>query len=169
MKTLYLLRHAKSSWKDADLSDIDRPLNKRGKINAPEMGKHFKRLKIKPDLIVSSPAKRAFNTATIVAKEMGYEEKNIKIDMALYGANIEQLLNTITNLEPSLDRVMLVGHNPGLTQLANFLGGENIENLPTCGLIRLDQEIKKWSSFKSGKAKLILFEYPKKLEKDKKN
>ena len=101
MKQVYLLRHAKSSWKDAELSDIDRPLNARGKKDAPEMGKLFFKKRIQPDLIISSPAKRAFKTASIVAQELHYEEKNIHIDMRLYGANSEQILEILQSLEPS--------------------------------------------------------------------
>lgn len=164
MKTLYFLRHAKSGWKDADLSDIDRPLNARGKENAPAMGKHLRKLHVKPQLIISSPAKRAFSTANIIASEIGYEEKNIKIEMGLYGANIEELLSVIHALEGGLDKVMLVGHNPGFTQIIEFLTGTDIVNLPTCGVARVDHDIKKWHNVKPGKGKLVWLESPKKSE-----
>lgn len=164
MKSIYLLRHAKSSWKDAELSDIDRPLNKRGKNDAPMMGKYFSKKHIHPQLIVSSPAKRAFRTASLVATELGYEEKNIHIDMALYGANVHELLTLIQNLEASLDKVMLVGHNPAFTLAVPFFTGESLENLPTCGLVRIDFETKRWKLVKEGKGNLRLLASPQSIE-----
>lgn len=163
MKTIYLLRHAKSSWKDAELSDIDRPLNARGKRDAPLMGQYFKSKRVHPDLIISSPAKRAYRTAGIIASELEYEEKNIYIDMRLYGANAEEILNIIHQLEPSLNKVMLVGHNPALTHSISLLSGEEIDNLPTSGLARIDFENKKWNLIKEGKGKLKLLAFPKKV------
>ncbi|HCS20682.1 MAG TPA: hypothetical protein DIW47_09015 [Bacteroidetes bacterium] len=164
MKSIYLLRHAKSSWKDAELSDIDRPLNKRGKSDAPMMGRYFSKKHIHPQLIISSPAKRAFKTAALVATELGYEEKNIHIDMELYGANVNELLSIIQKQEASLDRVMLVGHNPAFTLAVFFFTGESIANLPTCGLVRIDFDTKRWKLVKEGKGKLRLFEYPRSVE-----
>lgn len=164
MKSIYLLRHAKSSWKDADLSDIDRPLNKKGKSDAPMMGKYFSKKHIQPQLIISSPAKRAFKTACLIASELGYEEKNIHINMELYGANVDELLVLIQKLEASLDRVMLVGHNPAFTLAVPFFTGESIENLPTCGLVRIDFETKRWKLVKEGKGCLRLFETPRTVE-----
>lgn len=160
-RTIYLLRHAKSSWKDAELSDIDRPLNKRGKENAPLMGKRLKKLEAKPDLIISSPAKRALKTAQIIADEIGYQEKNIHIDMELYGANVEEIFSLIEGLGDNLKSVMLVGHNPGLTLSVPFLCGEPLENVPTCGVVRIDFAVKSWSMIEPGKGKFVFFEYPK--------
>lgn len=164
MKTLYLLRHAKSSWKDDELMDIDRPLNRRGLTNAPLMGKHFRKLRIKPQLIISSPAKRALSTALIVAREIDYPEKNIKIDMGLYGANVEELLQAIHQIESSIHKIMLVGHNPGLTLLINYLTKDAIDNLPTCGLVQINLKVKDWKESSKNSGKLALFEFPKKLE-----
>lgn len=164
MKSIYLLRHAKSSWKDAELSDIDRPLNKRGKSDAAMMGKYFSKKHILPELIISSPAKRAFKTACLIASELDYEEKNIHIDMALYGANVVELLSIIQQLEASLDKVMLVGHNPAFTLALPFFTGERIDNLPTCGLVRIDFENKRWNLIREGKGKLKLFQFPRSVE-----
>ncbi len=169
MKTLYLMRHAKSSWKDAELSDIDRPLNKRGKDNAPKMGLHLKKLKARPQLIISSPAKRAFKTAVLVAKEIGYEEKNIRIDMSLYGANVEEILELVHGIADQLDKVMLLGHNPAFTQAVEMFCDHDLINLPTCGVVRIDFQNRKWQNIKPGKGKLVFFEYPKKLEREEKN
>ncbi len=158
MKTIFLLRHAKSSWKDARLSDIDRPLNKRGKEAAPEMAGYMLKAGILPQLIISSPAKRAFNTASIIAPAIGYEEQNIKIEMNLYGANTGEIHQIIQQLENGLDKVMLVGHNPGFTQMLSFYTDEELDNLPTCGLLQIDFNVSDWKSIqpKSGIFKLKL-------------
>ncbi|TNE79330.1 MAG: histidine phosphatase family protein [Bacteroidetes bacterium] len=165
MKTLYLLRHAKSSWKDAKLSDIDRPLNKRGKDDAPVMGKRFQKLEVLPDFIISSPAKRAFKTIQTIAPLLGYSEKSIKIDMRLYGANVLELIRVIQEELDQHNSIMLVGHNPGFTHLIDTLTGTPIDNLPTCGLVRIDFNVKSWKQVEADKGKLILFEYPKKQAK----
>lgn len=162
MKTLYLLRHAKSSWKDAKLSDIDRPLNKRGKEDAPEMAKRLQKLEVLPDFIISSPAKRAFKTIQIIAPILGYTEKNLKIDMRLYGANVEELIRVVQEELDQHESIMLVGHNPGFTHLVEVLSGIAIDNLPTCGLVRIDFDIAHWNEVEMGKGSLALFEYPKK-------
>lgn len=162
MKTLYLLRHAKSSWKDAELSDIDRPLNKRGKEDAPKMGKRLAKLNVLPDFIISSPAKRTFRTASIIAPLLGYTEKNIKIDMRLYGANIQQILEVIQEEMDQHDSIMIVGHNPGLTQLVEYLSSIDVENIPTCGLVQINFKVDQWTQIQEGLGELTLFEYPKK-------
>lgn len=163
MKTLYFLRHAKSSWKDAELSDIDRPLNKRGKENAPLMGRHLRKLKVNPQLIISSPSKRTMTTALIVANKIGYEEKNIKIDMGLYGANVAEIVQLIFHLDDTLKKVMLVGHNPSFTLIVDYFTGQPIDNMPTTGLVQIDFDCKSWKDITAKGGKLKLFEYPKKI------
>ena len=144
MKTIYFLRHAKSSWKDAELSDIDRPLNKRGLDNAPMMARHFRKLRVKPQLIISSPSKRTMTTALMIAERIGYEERNIKIDMELYGANVAQISQLIYHLDDNLSKVMLVGHNPAFTLIVDYYTGIPIDNMPTCGLVQINFEAKSW-------------------------
>jgi len=163
MKTIYLLRHAKSDWKDEGIMDIDRPLNKRGLLNAPMMGIYYRKLNIKPQFIISSPAKRALTTAHIIAKELDYTEKNIKIEMDLYGANTVELMEIIAGLENTHDKVMLVGHNPAFTLAIAYLTEKNIENLPTCGLAQINLKIKNWSDIKENCGILSKLEFPKKL------
>src|SRR5450631_3680242 len=114
MKTLILVRHAKSSWEDAALPDKERPLNERGKRDAPDMGKRLAKRDVKPELILSSPARRAFATAKIIAKSLGYKLKNIVVDDRLYPGAADEILNSIHRLDKQLDRVMIVGHNPAL-------------------------------------------------------
>ncbi|MDL5047748.1 histidine phosphatase family protein [Oscillatoria amoena NRMC-F 0135] len=164
MKTIYFLRHAKSSWKDADLSDIDRPLNKRGKLNAPMMGRHLRKLKVKPQLIISSPSKRTMTTALIIADKIGYEERNIKIDMHLYGANVAQIAQLVHHLDDNLKKVMIVGHNPAFTLIVDYFTGKPIDNLPTCGLVQIDFKAKTWKEIVPKAGSLELFEFPKKVE-----
>ena len=113
MKTLYLIRHAKSSWKDITLDDFDRPLNQRGKKNAPFMGKLLKQREVKPDLIISSPAKRAKCTANIIAREIGYT-KDIVFEPKIYESNLVSLKNVIYSIDDKYNTVFLFGHNPCL-------------------------------------------------------
>ncbi len=163
MKRLYLIRHAKSSWNEPDLADIDRPLNKRGKRDAPFMGKRLKEQhKANPDLILSSPAKRALRTAKIIAKEIDYPKGKIEIKDSLYGSGVEAMLNVIQYLDDSLDEVMLFGHNPDLTSLANYLSNHEVDNIPTCGIFCVDFDIQSWQDVGKGKGIFKFFDYPKK-------
>lgn len=163
MKRLYLVRHAKSSWKDATLEDFDRPLNKRGKQDAPLMGKLFKsHYKLSPDLIVSSPAKRAAKTAKVIAKEIGFPKKQIVYEGAIYEAGVPPLLSVIRKIDDSADQVMLFGHNPGLTMLAEYLIGVVVDNIPTCGIFCIDFDVDSWKEVGEGRGKEVFFDYPKK-------
>ncbi len=161
--TLYLLRHAKSSWDHPDLTDAERPLSERGLINAPKMGARLAKLKIKPQLILSSPADRAISTARLMAPALGYPMGDIKTIDSLYHASDQQLLRVCNQfIEPGLESLMLVGHNPGLTDFSNMLCEEQIENIPTCGFIKISLNIS--NAVKAGSGKLILFEYPRKIK-----
>ena len=164
MKQLLLCRHAKSSWKDGSLADIDRPLNKRGRKNAPEMGQRLYQRGVVPDLIVSSPARRARKTAEYLAKELGIAKKRIKIINAVYCAYPLKLLEVVNNLDNGSARVMLVGHNPELTVLANLLGGMHLENVPTGGIVALDFAVNSWPEVKEGNGSLVFFDYPRKQD-----
>lgn len=164
MKTIYFLRHAKSSWRDGELSDIDRPLNKRGLDNAPMMARHFRKLKVKPQLIISSPSKRTMTTALMIAERIGYEEKNIKIDMELYGANVAQIAQLIYFLDDNLKKVMLVGHNPAFTLVVDYFTGKPIDNMPTCGMAQINFDVDSWQEVVPKSGKLELFEFPKKVK-----
>lgn len=161
-KTLYLVRHAKSSWKDSSLDDADRPLNKRGMRDAPEMGKRLARAGVRPDLITSSPAVRALTTAQKIAGELGIKKSKIDINEDIYTFNAEGLLEAIRGLDDKQNTVMLVGHNPATTILLNELSGADIDNVPTCGVARLEMNTDSWAQVKSGSAELVSFDYPKK-------
>jgi phosphohistidine phosphatase len=143
MKTLFLVRHAKSSWDDPALADKDRPLNDRGKRDAPKMGERLAKAGAKPDLILSSPAKRALTTAEIIARKLGYKRKNIVVDDRLYAVESEVLLEVIRRLDDGAECVMLFGHNPELTELAHRLSSK-ISHMPTCAVAELTFDVKSW-------------------------
>jgi phosphohistidine phosphatase len=162
-KTLFLLRHAKSSWDDPSLDDIDRPLNKRGKRDAPEMGRRLAEYGVKPEIIVSSPALRAFKTAEKVSEGLGFEKKDILIDERVYSWDSDAVLNVINSLDDKYKSAMIVFHNPAITDLVNELSDARIDNVPTCGLATVSFDTDKWSAVKKGKGKLLSFDYPKRV------
>jgi len=161
MKRLTLVRHAKSSWKDRSLSDFDRPLNKRGKHDAPMMGERLAKLNIIPDQIVSSPAKRALKTAQVIAATIGYPKKKIQENHAIYEADRHSLLRIVQEFEDAFRHVMLFGHNPAFTYLANDFIREHIENMPTCGIVCIDFDVSSWADIRPGTGRLVFFDYPK--------
>jgi phosphohistidine phosphatase len=142
MKTLLILRHAKSSWKEEGMADHDRPLNKRGKRDAPRMGKLLRESDLAPDLIISSTAKRARKTASKVAKKCEYEGV-IELTGELYLAPPQNYLQVLRNVPDQYDRVMVVGHNPGLEDLLSVLTGANTP-LPTAALAQVELPIAQW-------------------------
>ena len=160
MKTLYLARHAKSYWKDQSIPDFDRPLNSRGKRDAPFMGEVLNDKKIMLDLIISSPAKRTKKTAIEIASKIGYPEKKIQFNEDLYEASSNTIIKLIKKIGEKYDSVMIFGHNPGLTMLNNHLSNHYIDNIPTCGIVALQLD-KKWSELDKNSCKFLFFEYPK--------
>ena len=161
MKTLTLIRHAKSSWKK-QVPDIDRPLNKRGKRNAPEMGARLAAKDIHPDGLVSSPAKRALTTALAIAETIGFERKQVEVDERLYTFEAARLLEVIQTLDERHGHVIVFGHNPAITNLANELTNTNIGNVPTCGVVVIQLEVDAWRFVAAGGGTLVDFDYPKK-------
>jgi phosphohistidine phosphatase len=168
MKTLYLIRHAKSSWDNPDLSDFDRPLNKRGEKDAPTMAKRLKEKQLTPDFMITSPAVRALDTCIAFAKILGYDKAKIKTDKRLYHASEDQILTVIRELkEHERDEeevVFLFGHNPGLTEFANSLLNEYIDNIPTCGIVKATLQIERWKDADFGCGELGFFDFPKNNE-----
>ncbi len=163
MKKLYLIRHAKSSWKNLTLEDFDRPLSKRGKKNAPFMGNLLKQLEIKPDLIICSPAYRTRVTAELIALEINYEKHKIEYYENLYEASLEDIEESIKYLEDKYEIVFLVGHNPSLNQFSEKFGSFK-DNIPTCGIIELNFNCQNWQNISSKNCHLISFEFPKKYK-----
>jgi phosphohistidine phosphatase len=160
MKTLFLVRHAKSSRDDPSLHDRDRPLDDRGRQDAPKMGKRLAKRDVKPDLLLSSPALRALTTAQLIAEEVGYERKDIVVDDKLYASNSDDLLALIRGLDQKLNRVMLFGHNPEFTDLAHRLSSEIID-MPTSAVVELNFDTKTWSDVGVVKPAEVVFDYPK--------
>jgi len=160
-KLLYLVRHAKSSWSDPSLSDRDRPLNKRGRRSAPDMGRRLAAQDHLPELIISSPAKRAFSTAKKIAKELGYDQSEIMKDESLYFSGTGGMLNLLENLDDGYQKVMIVGHNPAMTTLLNILSGSSIDNMPTCAVAVIDYPMASWSELRSAEGQLLVYDFPK--------
>ncbi len=165
MKTLYLNRHAKSSWNTPSLADFDRPLNKRGERDAPLMGDVLSKLISPPDIIYSSPANRAITTAKIIASSFNYDKEKIVEDIKIYESAVSELLRIINNTPDIHNSIMIFGHNPTFTMASNFLSNKFIDNIPTCGFVKIDFDVKSWKEVEGEKGKLILFEYPKKYLK----
>ena len=165
MKTIVLVRHAKSSWKDSSLDDFDRPLNKRGKRNAPFMGKKLKERQIMPDLILSSPAKRARKTAAAVAKAIGYPKKKIKYRDDMYHPSARYLLEMVRNQDDKNETIMLFGHNPDFNDFADMLLEHNpIYNIPTTGIYCIRFDVDNWKKLREGKGESVFFDYPKRYQ-----
>lgn len=162
MKTLYLNRHAKSSWDNSSLSDFERPLNKRGKRDAPLMGKVLSELVKAPQIIYSSPANRAITTAYQIAENFGYDKENIIQDQTIYEAGVSDIMRIINSTSDEHDTIMFFGHNPTFTMISNYLSDKQLDNLPTCGFVQIDFNLKSWNDIEGNTGKLILFEYPKK-------
>jgi len=160
MKTIFLVRHAKSFWGDQSTPDFDRPLNKRGKRDAPFMGEVLNDKKVKPDLIISSSAKRAKKTAIAIADKISYPEKKIVYKEELYEASINTILKILQKLEEKNSSIMIFGHNPGLTLLNNHISNHYIDNIPTCGVVALETD-KKGDEIDKNSCQLLFFEYPK--------
>jgi len=158
------VRHAKSSWKETGLPDFDRPLNERGKKDAPRMGQRLKERQVKTDLMLASPAKRAMSTCKRIAEILAYPEEKIKTDYQLYHADEEEILSIVRNVNDKHDMLMIFGHNPGLTDFVNALSHDHkmeVANIPTCGVVAFSFEVQSWKNIEFGKGDFIFFDYPK--------
>jgi phosphohistidine phosphatase len=148
MKTLYLLRHAKSSWDDASLSDFERPLNDRGRRTAPFMGGLMKDRGLEPELIVSSPARRAKDTAAAVKEAAGLAAE-IVFEPHIYEASPNDLRNIIASLDDKYSSVMVVGHNPGMESIVYYLTGQ-VSGMPTAALAVIELDADRWVDVTAG-------------------
>jgi len=161
VKTLTIVRHAKSSWNEPGLSDRERPLNKRGQRDAPRMGKRIADAGIRPSLIVSSPAKRAWTTAQLIAEELSYPVEFLQRENSLYLASLNDILDVIVDQDDGFNSLMVVGHNPGLTNMVNFLSPGITGNLPTAGVVSVTIDQDHWKIYEQPNTELILHDCPK--------
>ena len=162
MKRLILLRHAKSSWADGGLPDEERPLSDRGERDAPRMGARLHERGIHPNLVLSSPALRANRTAKLVAGALAYPAAEIRLDPALYLATPEEILTIVAAQADAIDCLLVVGHNPGLTELTNVLVPDlDLKNLPTGGTVVVDCAIERWQDVRTVQPRLRYYDYPK--------
>jgi phosphohistidine phosphatase len=165
MKRLTLLRHAKSSWAEISLSDHERVLSERGERDAPKMGKRLAIRKVRPSLIISSTAARARRTASLIAEALKYPVEFLQSEKDLYLSTPEAIIELVAGQEDNFSDLMVVAHNPGLTDLANqLLPALQLDNLPTCGAVAIEFDTKKWSEIANAETKLVFYDYPKNPE-----
>ncbi|SKB38809.1 SixA phosphatase family protein [Daejeonella lutea] len=160
-KQLLLVRHAKSDWDNAKLSDFDRPLNTRGEKSAPEMANRLLKKRLIPEQLVSSPALRALSTARLFAKELGIEKSLILTEPEIYEALTSTLMAVINDLDNHSSFTALFGHNPGITSVVSNLCNNDLVNIPTCGMVLIEFPFDDWSMVSAGTGDLIFYDYPK--------
>ena len=161
-RTIVLIRHAKSSWANPLQSDYDRPLNDRGKKDAPEMGAVLKSKNIIPDLIISSTARRAASTAKRIAAAVGFPAEKIDWQEKLYQCIPAVFEEIIDGLDDALRTVFIVAHNPGISEFANELApGFHIDIVPTCGIVAMEMEAGRWDDYHAAKRRVFLSDAPK--------
>lgn len=161
MLTLFLIRHAKSSWDNHGISDRDRPLNKRGKKDAPLMGEILHSKNESASLIISSPAKRALATSEFIAEKIGYNKHSIITEDRLYMADIKDFYEVIKKIPSVNESVMLFSHNYGITDFANHICDSKIENIPTCGIVKIKFNLTGWKDIAETRGKSEFFIFPK--------
>lgn len=160
-RNIVLIRHAKSAWDVPGATDVERPLKQRGIRDAKLMGKVFQRQQELPDLLLTSHAKRAMMTSAIFLDVLDFPEQKRKIEPLLYHATPEQIWQIITSLPDSVHSVLIFGHNPGLTQYANWFSPEGLDNIPTTGMVFLESTASTWKDFDAKNTILKEFSYPK--------
>lgn len=161
MKTLIVVRHAKSSWEEAGTDDHNRPLNDRGKKDAPEMAKRLRKRGIKIDLFLSSTARRASTTAQYFAAEYNVGKKDIQTEEQLYNAPADDIYSVVAALPDKHKNVAIFGHNPGITDFVNSLCQVRIDNMPTCAMYAVVANTDKWAQFSAADKECMFFDYPK--------
>lgn len=161
MKTLFVVRHAKSSWGDLTLKDFDRPLNERGQRNAPEMAQRLLKKNYAIDAFVTSTARRAFETASHFIKTYGRPKEELILREKLYHAPAEAYFEVVAALDDRYDAVAIFGHNPGITAFVNQLTATRIDEMPTCAIFAVEADIRHWRDFESAGKKFLFFDAPK--------
>lgn len=166
MKKIYLIRHAKSSWKDETLDDFERPLNGRGKRDVAFMGKRLKIFDVMPDLIYTSPAKRALKTAKELAKELECDKKRIISADTLYEGSYESYLDLIHSADDKHASIFIIAHNPTITEVGERLSGAILSNIPTCAIVCISFDVQSFKEITEESGHILFFDYPKKHLKD---
>ena len=166
MKTLLLIRHAKSSWGDLALPDFERPLNDRGKADAPRMAKRIHNKRVQIDTFISSPAKRAKKTAEIFAERYGLKKSDVVLVPELYHASDAIFFDVILKAPQKSDSIAIFSHNPAITEFANRLADTKIDNMPTCSIFAVKADIKDWAEFEQATKELYFFDFPKAVDTD---
>jgi len=161
MKTLYIVRHAKSSWKNADLKDIERPLKASGKKDAELVAEQLRKDKIHPEYFLSSPAVRAYATAKIFAKILEFPKDKIEINTSVYGSSVEELHTLILGMDNQYHSLMLFGHDPTLCNFVSFLTKQHYEKVPTSGVVAIQFHADNWNEIQPQSGKVKFFIYPK--------
>ncbi len=161
-KSLYIGRHAKSSWDFPGREDIDRPLAERGLQNAYEMVQRMKKRGEGPEFIISSPANRALHTAVIFARELKLPMSRLSVNEGLYMTGEDTIMEIVAGINDSINAVMIVGHNPDFTHFANYFLKDQIYNIPTCGLVKLVFDVSRWEDIHRGRLIGHLIDFPKK-------
>ena len=164
MKTLCLIRHAKSSWNDEYVEDFERLLNQRGLNDAPEMGKRLMQFGFRPDLIMSSPAFRAMSTARRISRELAYEPGEIVAETCIYDASLSRLIDLVHELPDAHHKIALVGHNPGMHKLAHHFTGQAPVEFPTCAVFLMTFNIISWGEASALSGTLTFYDFPKNSE-----
>ena len=162
MKSLLLVRHAKSSW-DFNVDDFDRPLNSRGKSDAPEMAERLLKRDVKIDAFISSPANRALSTATAFAEAYGLKHKDLIIIPSLYESSAKTIEAIVAEFDNDYKRIAIFCHNPGITDYVNSLTSVRVDDLPTCAIYAVKADVKNWKNFAEAQKEFWFFDYPKAL------
>jgi phosphohistidine phosphatase len=161
VKSLLVVRHAKSSWEWDDINDFERPLNERGKRDAPQMARRLTVSGAIPDLLVASPAKRAKRTAVLFARELGMPEEDILYKTELYHAPAEVFHEILQRIDERFSSIALFSHNPGITAFVNELTQVKVDHMPTCGIYAVKIQAERWSDFREAEKAFWFFDYPK--------
>jgi len=160
MKTLYLLRHGQAKWPEAGQDDFQRTLSPKGELDAQIMAQKVVQNATAPEIIICSNAPRAFDTAKLIALEINLAEENIQAEERLYLAGKLALFSTLIDIKPAIESLLLVGHNPGLTEFARYLAGRPFPSLPPCGLVCIEFNHQQWNNLIEGSGKLAFFAEP---------
>lgn len=163
MKQLLIIRHAKSSWANSNEDDFDRPLNDRGRKNAPDMADRLLKRSIQPDIIVSSAAKRTVETSLLMMKQLGLQQQQLVIKKELYLAAPETIMQTILSMDDAWQTAAIIAHNPGVTDFVNTLCEVKVDDMPTCAVYAIQIKTDRWKNFSKAERAFLFFDYPKLL------